>query len=205
MENDQIPDPYEVVLADLRSKKEHIEATIALLESLRAGGVPVPGSSLTSRLQAKPKEPATDIGPGAFFGMTIHDAAISLLKKHHREMQTTELVPLLEQGGIRLTSIDKTNTVGSILLRRFYTVGDLVRVSRGRWGLQEWYPGRKFPKGTSDDNANKGDEQQENAVGNEGGTLPHVFAPRPNPHAEQLGTNIGSDIESSAHDDPEDI
>lgn len=197
MENDQTPDPYAAVLADLRAKKEQIEATIALLESLRAGGVPAPGTGLIPRADAKPKDAGSAIGPGAFFGMTIHDAAIKLLRTHHREMQTTELVPELERGGIRLTSTDKTNTVGSILLRRFYNVGDLVRVGRGRWGLQEWYPGRKFPKGKGD----KGDEQQENEVGNEQST----FVPRPAPsHANQLGSNIGDNDQSGDNVDSSD-
>lgn len=162
MENDQIPDPYEAVLADLRAQKERIDATIALLESLRAGGVPAPGAGLPPRTETKPKEETEAIGPGAFFGMTIHDAAMKLLRAQRREMQTPEIVRELERGGIRLTSEDKANTVGSILLRRFYNVGDIVRVSRGLWGLQEWYPGRKFPKGSS-----KGEEQNGDAVGNQ--------------------------------------
>src|SRR5690349_10373189 len=104
MENDQNPDPYEAVLADLRAKKQQIETTIALLESLRAGGVPAPGAGLLSGAASKSQEPAQEIGPGAFFGMTVHDATISILKSRRREMQTTELVPELERGGIRLTS-----------------------------------------------------------------------------------------------------
>jgi hypothetical protein len=33
---------------------------------------------------------------------------------------------------------------GSVLTRRFEKVGDVVRVSRGMWGLKEWYPNRSF-------------------------------------------------------------
>lgn len=207
MENDQIPDPYEAVLADLRAQKERIDTTITLLESLRAGGAAVPAAqgSFANQTAVKPKDDAGgEIGPGTFFGMTIHDATMKLLRTQRREMQTTEIVPELERGGIRLTSGDKANTVGSILLRRFYNVGDLVRVGRGRWGLQEWYPGRKFPKGKSDDNA-KGGEQQENAVGNEQSTRPpHVFVPRPPPRfGETLGRNIGGDVKRDTDFDPE--
>jgi hypothetical protein len=190
MENDLIPDPYDAVLADLRAKKEQIETTIALLESLRAAGAAaatVPQRGIGDAVMRGSKPPEA-VGPGAFFGMTIHDAAIKLLRTHHREMQTTELVPELERGGIRLTSSDKVNTVGSILLRRFYTVGDLVRVGRGRWGLQEWYPGRKFPKGKTDEN-NKGGEHPQNEVGNVQSTRGS------NPFGDLIdGSDDGSDL-----------
>ena len=37
-----------------------------------------------------------------------------------------------------------------MLTRRFNEVGDIVRVGRGTWGLQEWYPNVSFKrKGTS--------------------------------------------------------
>lgn len=171
MENDQNTDPYEAVLADLRTQKERIETTIALLESLRDSGIPatVGKVRVSAAAPTKANEGGEEIGPGAFFGMTIHDATMKLLRTQRREMQTTEIVPELERGGIRLTSSDKPNTVGSILLRRFYNVGDIVRVGRGRWGLQEWYPGRKFPKGKPDDN-HKDEGEEVPAVGNTQGT-----------------------------------
>jgi hypothetical protein len=216
MENDQIPDPYDAVLTDLRAKKAQIEATIALLESLRATGVPpLPGSApLGAGLAQKPKDTPSEVGPGAFFGMTVHDAAIKVLQMRRRELQTTEIVAEIERGGIRMTSSDKTNTVGSILLRRFYNVGDLVRVGRGRWGLQEWYPGRKFPKGKGGEN-NKGDEQDANDVGNEQETAAsNPFAVRMNPHLTKRQLDLGppniplgpdSDIHSAPDDSDESI
>lgn len=175
MENDQTPNAYDAVLADLRAQKERIDTTIALLESLRASGVASPVSGIAAA-QAKPKDAGKEIGPGAFLGMNIPDATKKLLQINRRQMQTTEIVGELERGGLMLTSIDKVNTVGSTLLRRFYTIGDIVRVSRGIWGLQEWYPGRKFPGAKVKIENGEKDSDEESAsqedVGNEEETKP---------------------------------
>src|SRR4051812_33090715 len=100
MENDQNLDPYEVVLADLRAKMERIGNTIALLESLKAGGdTAMMQGSFATATAVKPKD-AHDvdaIGPGAFFGLTVHDATIKILRAKRRELQTTDLVPELER------------------------------------------------------------------------------------------------------------
>jgi hypothetical protein len=163
MENDQSADPYEAVLADLRSQKERIETAISLLESLRAGGAP--GSVKTTGAgvgaSSKPKEAnKPTMGPGALLGMSIPDAAKKVLHSNHRPMSTVELVPELERGGVVMRASDKVNNLGSILLRRFYDIGDIVRISRGVWGLQEWYPGRKFPGGRAKaQNGTKVEEQ----------------------------------------------
>jgi hypothetical protein len=174
MENVQTPDPYDAVLADLRARKEHIENTITLLESLRAGGVPAPGTFPARQPAPAKHSPVPHTGPGAFFGMTVHDATRKLLASQRRQMQTTEIVTELERGGIVLTSADKINTVGSILLRRFNQVGDIVRVARGTWGLQEWYPGRKFPNSknrTGDAEKGANAEQEGTSTGNEDGEV----------------------------------
>lgn len=177
MENDQNTDPYEAVLADLRAQKERIDSTIALLESLRASGIPATVKRVTATGEASKSkgENRPDLGPGAFLGMTIHDATKRLLASQRRQMQTAEIVTELERGGLVLTSADKINTVGSVLLRRFNTVGDIVRVARGLWGLQEWYPGRKFPGSKSKNgDVSKGEdaEQDEAEGGNKDSTEP---------------------------------
>jgi hypothetical protein len=85
-------------------------------------------------------------GPGAFLGMTVVDATKKLLTNRRQTLSNTEIVSALEKGGVVLNSADKLNTVGSILMRRFNTHGDIVRVGRGIWGLQEWYGSRNFKK-----------------------------------------------------------
>lgn len=177
MENAQIPDPYDAVLADLRSQRERINQAIATLEALRSGK-PMPSAETpplgAGATGAKPAAKA-DLGPGAFLGMSIPEAAKKLLVARRQQMRTADILAELERGGLVLTSADKLNTVGSILLRRFNTVGDIVRVARGVWGLQEWYPGRRFvgSKGKPDDAAKGQDEEQEESgAGNEEPTQP---------------------------------
>lgn len=168
------PDPYEAVLADLRAQRERINIAITTLEAIR-GGKPMPrtdmshisggGASASGDTKAGNRP---DLGPGAFLGMSIVEAAKKLLATKHHQMRTADIVTELEKGGLMLTSVDKGNTVGSVLLRRFQNTGDIVRVKRGLWGLQEWYPGRKFPTGKKGGDGTKGSEGEQEAseVGN---------------------------------------
>ena len=153
MENEQTNDPYALVIADLREKRAQIDQTIASLEALRSGGVGVARASSSGAAVGEARKPST-ANTGSLLGISIADAARKILAANQRKMTTPEIVIDLEKGGVVLTSTDKNNTVGSILLRRFYQSGDIVRVNRGVWGLQEWYPGRKFPgaKGKTGEN-----------------------------------------------------
>jgi DNA-directed RNA polymerase delta subunit len=81
---------------------------------------------------------------GAFFGLTVADAAKKALGLKRKPLHSSDLVPLLRQGGIVMNSADPSNTVNSILSRRFNDVGDIVRVERSTWGLREWYPHTNF-------------------------------------------------------------
>lgn len=168
MENPETVDHYAVVLADLKAKRAQIDEAIRLIEAMRGSPLvtsqPAPPSLVTGVIPVtQPKAFAShDAGHSPYLGMSIPDAAKALLASKRRQMKTVDIVAALEAGGLILTSADKANTVGSVLLRRFYTVGDIVRVSRGVWGLQEWYPGRKFakPPGKSGD-GDKGEESGE--------------------------------------------
>jgi hypothetical protein len=88
--------------------------------------------------------------------MTIPDAARALLASRRRPLGNPEIVAAFKVGGLVMNSVDPLNTVGSVLTRRFNQVGDIVRVSRGVWGLAEWYPNRSFKKKPS-----KGDSSPE--------------------------------------------
>lgn len=147
MENVNNPDPYALVLADLRAKRLQIDQAIAAIEGLQTGVVAMGVGSSTAHVHAQAVS-ASPTTSGSLLGMSIAEAARKVLLTRHSTMTTPEIVAKLEQGGVVLTSVDKNNTVGSLLLRRFYTNGDIVRVNRGVWGLQEWYPGRKFAKGS---------------------------------------------------------
>ena len=138
-------DLYEAVLADLRAKREQIDTAIAVIESLRGGVVPRglgSGISLSSLSLAS----EAGEGAGAYLGLSIPEATKKLLASRKQALGNADIVAGLKAGGIAMGSRDPVNTIGSILGRRFDQVGDIVRVSRGTWGLKEWYPGKTFKK-----------------------------------------------------------
>ena len=138
-------DPYDAVLADLRAKREAIDAAIATLESLRDGRLGIAAPAWQSTFPTKTVEPGDDAG--MFLGMSISDAAKKLLKLRMRALSNAEIMKELQAGGLVLSSNEPQNVIGSVLTRRFGNVGDIVRVDRGVWGLKEWYPGRTFKPG----------------------------------------------------------
>lgn len=144
MTDEALSDPYAVVLADLRAQRDRIDAAIAAIESLRG----VAGADARPKTE---KAAPTQMGAGAFLGMSIPDAAKKLLVHERRAMANPEIWEKLKAGGLHLNSADPVNTVGSVLSRRFDKVGDIVRVGRGTWGLVEWYPGRNFKKPSAPD------------------------------------------------------
>lgn len=134
------PDHYEAVLADLRAQRDKITQAIELIESLRGGPRAEP------RPQAEQVSQNDSGGPGDYLGMTIADAARKLLASRRRTLTNAEIADGLKRGGLVMQSVDAMNTIGTVLTRRFNQVGDIVRVDRGTWGLQEWYPNRNFKK-----------------------------------------------------------
>jgi HB1, ASXL, restriction endonuclease HTH domain len=135
-------DPYAAVLADLRAKRNKIDEAIALIESLR-GDRGFIGTSDSN--QPVPESLAADDG-GQFLGMTVVDATKKLLAMRRKTIGTAEIAVAIQRGGLVMQSAEPANTVGSILTRRFYQIGDIVRVSRGTWGLREWYPHTNFKR-----------------------------------------------------------
>jgi hypothetical protein len=145
MSDDTATDPYAAVLADLRAKRNKIDEAIALIESLRGDRVLGPAVAVDSIGQvATPGSPNDEAGQ--FLGMTVVDATKKLLGLRRKTMGTAEIASALQRGGLVLQSADPANTVGSIITRRFYQAGDIVRVSRGTWGLREWYPHTSFKR-----------------------------------------------------------
>jgi len=135
-------DPYDAVLADLRAKRDQIDRMIDQLTAFRSGMAgPGPQGSVKPDLaaQSQPIDPT-----GMFLGMSIVDATKKLLALRKKAMSNADILADLKAGGLVLTSNDQLNVVSSVLMRRFKTEGDIVRVSRGVWGLKEWYPGRTF-------------------------------------------------------------
>lgn len=144
-EESQAVDPYELVLTDLRAKRDKIDQAIQAILDLRGGSSPAPTASASkSQGLTHPNDDIT--GPGAFLGMTIVDAAKKLLAAKRQPIGNVEMAAAFRAGGMGMTSADPVNTIGSVMTRRFNQVGDIVKIGRGTWGLAEWYPGRNFKK-----------------------------------------------------------
>lgn len=137
-------DHYAAVLADLLAKRAEIDSTIRMLENLSG----LKSANLASRhpisFDGDVAEDAGIMDAGLFLGMSIVDATKKLLAMRKRSMGNPEIARELKAGGLAMQSTDPVNTVGSVLTRRFNQVGDVVKISRGTWGLKEWYPNRTF-------------------------------------------------------------
>jgi hypothetical protein len=147
METDVNPsDPYEAVLADLRAQRERIDHAIQAVEMARA--MKNSGSTVPPVPAGAPKvdtgASSQVIENGAFFGMTIPEAVKKLLTIKKRNLPNADIAQGLETGGLVMQSENRINTINSVLTRRFQQQGDIVRVSRGVWGLREWHPNIRF-------------------------------------------------------------
>ena len=134
-------DPYTAVLADLRRRRNELEDAIRVLEAVRGSSQPL----TTEKSQAP--APALE-HRGQFAGMSIGDASRQVLAQQRKTLQSAQIAHLLASGGLSMTSADPANVVSSVLARRFQSVGDIVKVSRGVWGLAEWYPNKNFHRDT---------------------------------------------------------
>ena len=140
-------DPYEAVIADLKAKRDQIDQTIRTLQTLRSPGARHDAGQLVgARVDS-------NRAAGLYLGLSIPDAAKKLLSIEKQALGNADIAKALQAGGVVMNSSDPANTIGSVLTRRFNTVGDIVRVGRGIWGLAEWYPNRTFKKkaGTNGD------------------------------------------------------
>jgi len=147
----EIPNPYDAVIADLRSKRDQIDQAIQFLEMFK-NGVPMlaPGSMPSQTILGMAAIATNDggqIASGTFLGLGIEEAVKTLLRIRKRAMAAQEIANDLQAGGAHLQGATPEKTVASVLGRAFKAGGDVVRISRGQWGLQEWYPNRRFDRG----------------------------------------------------------
>ena len=137
-------DHYAAVLADLLAKRAEIDNTIRMLENLSGLKAVNLASGQPISYDGDVAEEAGMNDAGLFLGMSIVDATKKLLALKKRSMGNPEIARELQAGGLAMASTDPVNTVGSVLTRRFNQIGDVVKISRGTWGLKEWYPNRTF-------------------------------------------------------------
>ena len=138
-------DPYEVVLADLRAKRDELDKLIRTLTAFRhpqtPTDAPLPGGSAPGTYKV-----VSEGGP--FEGLSIVDAAIRVLRDRGKPIRNAELAEAIQDGGVVMNSVEPANTVSSVLHRARVNGSPIARVSRGVWGLAEWTPAR--PKETDD-------------------------------------------------------
>jgi hypothetical protein len=149
-------DPYEAVLADMKSKIAQLQQAVATIEAIRAG-------QPMSNQEVSPSTPTsanTQILPGMFHGMSILEASKQLLAMRKKPLGTPEITEGIIAGGVVFSTATPGNTVGSVLHREANKPGggSVVSVGRGTWGLPAWYsnPGR-FQKKKSEDKGGDGE------------------------------------------------
>jgi hypothetical protein len=80
-----------------------------------------------------------------FFGMSIADAATSVLEERGKPVGNVEIASMLEEAGFPFGQKDHAVAVDSNLRRRMRQPGEVaradqvVRVASGTWGLARWY------------------------------------------------------------------
>jgi len=147
------PIDYNAVLEDLKAQRAKLDAGIAGIEAML--GLRGVDAAQTTNAGAASNGKTDALAPGAFLGMTIVDATEKLLKQTRKTLRNEEILAALKQGGLVFTSVNPVNTVGSILHRNWTQGGEIVRVSRGVWGLAEWHPRlRRKPGAAEPDDAN---------------------------------------------------
>jgi hypothetical protein len=121
---------YGVFLRDLKARRDQLDAAIQAIEGVVGAGV---GSSRTT--VASTDASADD----AFFGLTVLDGAIKLLRMMKRPLGATQIAERLEQGGFGHHYKNLASTIYATLDRAAMVEHGVVKVGR-RWGLVEWYP-----------------------------------------------------------------
>ncbi|HAF21828.1 MAG TPA: hypothetical protein DCK93_02775 [Blastocatellia bacterium] len=119
---------YHAVLADLKERREGIDAAIKTVEGIIVQLGLTPGSAKIRGTQ--------DLPADAFLTLTIPEAAIKFLGMVRSAQSVAQIWEAMKQGGLTHT---KYNAVYNALFRRENQVGDVVKLPDGNWGLSEWY------------------------------------------------------------------
>lgn len=129
--------PYDAVLADLKAKREEIDAAISTIEKVMG----VSSGLSQAHLNKGASAAVANIQLDTFFGLSILDASKKLLEIKKKPLKAAEIADDLGNGGIRFATDTPENTVASILSRHVNSdASEIVRVGRGLFGLSKWYP-----------------------------------------------------------------
>ncbi len=135
---------YKDVLADLKARRIALDAAIAAIEQMNSSG------SVGAISEGTTIDYIGELPSDAFFGMSVPSATKKFLTMKKKPQSTQEIADALEAGGLTHSSENFTNTVSTSLHRLKKDEEGVVRVSRGKWGLMEWYPGRKRGKASEE-------------------------------------------------------
>lgn len=118
-------DPYEVVLADLRARRDNIDQLIRALESFRT--------------QPKPAVSAMPPSQGGYlFGLSVVNASKVVLRQRGQPLCSADIAKGLMAGGHVMELSDVDGTISSVLDRVLQQADGIVRMRQGTWGLAEW-------------------------------------------------------------------
>lgn len=95
MADNELPINYDSVLADLRAKREKLDAAIAGIELMLGLSSPSAATSPNTPIQAQ------EVESDSFFGMSIPDAARKFLGMRKKPQTTQEIADALNRGGRR--------------------------------------------------------------------------------------------------------
>lgn len=145
MADNDFPINYETVLADLKAKRDKLDAAISGIETMLG----ITSTAQAGGQQASAEKANHTVESDTFFRMSIPDAARKYLNMMKKPQTTQQIADALERGGMLHSSKDFTNGVGSILTRLDKAGGDIVKTGRATFGLAAWYPGGKPRKNGS--------------------------------------------------------
>ncbi len=122
---------YKVVLADLKARRDALDAAIAAIEPLASGDASLPGALIPSGA------PGTDpIRPGSFHLMSVPEATIKYLGMTGEVPKTpVEIADALNRGGQGKANYSNVYTA----LKRLRGAGAVTKLPNGTWGLKAWF------------------------------------------------------------------
>jgi hypothetical protein len=153
----EAPIDYAAVLADLRARRDELNAAIKAIEPLASGrsaattpAIPFErgsrhefdataaiGDVETGDARAQPL--GTTVESDSFFGLSTSEAAKKYLRMKKKPASTREISNALVEGGYLTNSKNFYVNVFTTLRR----TQSFVSVQQ-KWGLAEWYPGRRL-------------------------------------------------------------
>jgi hypothetical protein len=137
-------DRYRATLADLRGKRDRLDALIKGFEEFAGfGEASLTASEPSQRTPAEPPDTPKEDASSRYRGMTIGDAARHFLGLQGEPRSTHDIRAGLEAGGLA----SSYNSVYARLRHRQKQVGDIVKEG-SNWALQEW-PVRRGRPGRS--------------------------------------------------------